>query len=157
MYPLLAYTSSDATYDPSTTLAAGTFLLAAIVVLATMILMIAAMWKVFAKAGQPGWVALVPILNSYQLLKIAGYPGWWVLLMLIPIVNIVIGIMVCLALARSFGRGPLFGIFGLIIFSGVGMLILAFGKDRYLGPGGSPHAVSGQSFEPTQPSSPTRA
>ncbi len=57
------------------------------------ILMVAAMWKVFTKAGQPGWAALIPIVNVYFLCKVAGRPGWWLILMLIPLVNFIILIM----------------------------------------------------------------
>ena len=52
--------------------------------------MIVALWKVFTKAGQPGWGILIPFLNIYFMCKIAGRPGWWLILMLIPFVNIII-------------------------------------------------------------------
>ncbi|MFZ0918068.1 MAG: DUF5684 domain-containing protein, partial [Candidatus Udaeobacter sp.] len=52
------------------------------------VLMIAALWKVFSKAGQPGWAAIIPIVNTYFLCKIAGRPGWWVILTFIPLVNL---------------------------------------------------------------------
>ena len=54
------------------------------------VLMIAAMWKVFTKAGQPGWASIIPIYNLYIWCKIVGRPGWWILLMLIPLVNIIV-------------------------------------------------------------------
>ena len=46
-------------------------------------------WVVFTKAGQPGWPALIPIYSTYILLKVIGRPGWWLLLFLVPLVNIV--------------------------------------------------------------------
>ena len=58
--------------------------------IAFIILMVAAMWKVFSKAGQPGWAAIIPIVNMYFLCKVAGRPGWWVILLLIPLVNLII-------------------------------------------------------------------
>jgi hypothetical protein len=58
--------------------------------LAFMILMIAACWKIFTKAGQPGWAAIIPIYNWYVLCKIVGRPGWWVILLLIPFINFII-------------------------------------------------------------------
>jgi membrane protein YqaA with SNARE-associated domain len=58
---------------------------------------VAAMWKVFTKAGQPGWAAIVPFYNTYVLLKIVGRPGWWLLLLFIPLVNIAILIIVMVA------------------------------------------------------------
>ena len=48
--------------------------------LAIMVVVIVGFWKVFEKAGQPGWAAIVPIYNAYILLKIVGRPGWWILL-----------------------------------------------------------------------------
>jgi hypothetical protein len=65
-----------------------------IISLLVTVLMIVAMWKVFTKAGQPGWGSIIPILNLYFLCKIAGRPGWWLLLMFIPVVNLIIWIIV---------------------------------------------------------------
>ena len=48
--------------------------------LAIVVVFVWGLWKVFEKAGEPGWAALVPIYNAIVLLKIAGRPGWWVLL-----------------------------------------------------------------------------
>ncbi len=67
------------------------------------------MWKVFVKAGQPGW-ASIPIYNLYVWCKIVGRPGWWIILMLIPFVNIIVGIVLCIDMAKSFGKGAGFGI-----------------------------------------------
>ena len=75
-----------------------------IIKLAILILVIVGMWKVFVKAGKPGWASIIPIYNVYVLLQIVGKPWWWLILMLIPIVNIVIWILVSLALARTLGR-----------------------------------------------------
>ena len=98
--------------------------------------MIASWWKVFAKAGQPGWAALIPIYNLYVLLMVAKRPGWWLLLYLIPIVNIVIGIIVAIDVAKNFGKGPGFGI-GLALLSIVFYPILAFGDAQYQAAGSS--------------------
>ena len=73
--------------------------------LAFIALMIASLWKVFTKAGEPGWAAIVPIYNTIVILKIAGKPWWWFLLMLIPLVNFVIMIIAIVALAKNFGKG----------------------------------------------------
>src|SRR2546426_9659264 len=79
--------------------------------LAVVVLLIAATWKVFTKAGKPGWAAIIPIYNTYVLIKVAGRPGWWLVLYIIPIVNIVISIIVSLDVARNFGKGGAFGFF----------------------------------------------
>jgi Family of unknown function (DUF5684) len=104
---------------------------------AFVILMIAALWKVFTKAGQPGWAAIVPILNTYFLCKIAGRPGWWVILMFIPFVNLIIWIILCIDIAKSFGKGAGFGI-GLLLLPFIFFLILGFGSAQYQGPSASP-------------------
>lgn len=101
--------------------------------LAFMILMIAACWKIFTKAGQPGWASIIPIYNWYVLCKIVGRPGWWVILLLIPFVNFIIGIILCIDLAKSFGKGVGFGI-GLILLGIIFFPILGFGSAQYQGP-----------------------
>ena len=101
--------------------------------LAFMILMIAACWKIFTKAGQPGWAAIIPIYNWYILCKIVGRPGWWVILLLIPFVNFIVGIILCIDLAKSFGKGVGFGI-GLILLGVIFFPILGFGSAQYQGP-----------------------
>jgi hypothetical protein len=94
---------------------------------------IAGLWKVFVKAGLPGWGAIIPLYNLYLLLKVAGRPGWWVVLYLIPIVNIVIHAFVAMDVARNFGKSKVFGIVGLWLFNVIGFLILGFSDARYSG------------------------
>jgi len=97
------------------------------------VLMIAAMWKIFTKARQPGWACLIPIYNIYILCKIVGRPGWWVILMLIPFVNFIIAIILCIDLAKSFGNGVGFGL-GLALLGIIFFPILGFGSSQYQGP-----------------------
>jgi len=101
--------------------------------LAFTVLMIAACWKIFTKAGQPGWASIIPIYNWYILCKIVGRPGWWVILLLIPFVNFSVGIVLCIDLAKSFGKGVGFGI-GLVLLSVIFFPILGFGSAQYQGP-----------------------
>jgi Family of unknown function (DUF5684) len=101
---------------------------------AIMVVMIVAFWKVFTKAGQPGWAAIIPIYNGYVLLKIAGRPGWWLLLFFIPVVNLVISLLVAIDVAKAFGQGAAFGVVLLWLFSVIGYLMLGFGNYRYQGP-----------------------
>ena len=98
--------------------------------IALIIVLIASIWKVFEKAGQPGWTAIVPILNILVLLRIAGRPWWWLLLMLIPIVNIVLSVMVSIDLAKSFGKDTLYGL-GLAFLSPIFYPMLGFGDAEY--------------------------
>jgi hypothetical protein len=110
---------------------AGSFL-GLIIPLAILVLVIVAMWKVFTKAGQPGWAVLIPIYNAYVLCKIAGKPGWWVILLFIPLVNFVIAIILAIGVANNFGKGAGFGI-GLAFLPMIFYPILAFGDATYGG------------------------
>jgi len=101
-----------------------------IIPLAIFVFIIVSMWKVFSKAGQPGWAILIPIYNFYVLCKVAAKPGWWVILMFIPVVNFVIGILVALGVAQQFGKGAGFGV-GLIFLPFIFYPILAFGNATY--------------------------
>jgi uncharacterized protein DUF5684 len=106
--------------------------------LAFSILILAAWWKIFTKAGQPGWACIIPIYNLYVWCKIVGRPWWWILLMLIPFVNFIILIILFIDLAKSFGKGVGFGI-GLLLLSVIFFPILGFGSAQYQGPtAGSP-------------------
>lgn len=104
-----------------------------LVYFALIVLMIIAWWKIFTKAGKPGWAAIVPIYNIIVLCEIVGRPVWWVILFLIPCVNIVAHIMLSLDLAKSFGKDVGFAV-GLIIFPYIFGLILGFGSATYIGP-----------------------
>lgn len=92
---------------------------------------IVATWKIYTKAGQPGWAAIVPIYNIIVFLKVVNRPLWWIILMLIPIVNIVILFIVIFDLGKSFGKGGAFSFFMLIVLSMIGMCMLGFGKAEY--------------------------
>jgi hypothetical protein len=88
------------------------------------------MWRIFEKAGKPGWAAIIPIYNAIVILQIAGKPVWWFFLYLIPLVNVVIAIMVTVAFARNFGKGGWFAV-GLIFLGFIFYPILAFGSAQY--------------------------
>lgn len=98
------------------------------------IVVMAAYWKVFEKAGHKGWKALIPIYNTYILLQIVGRPWWYLLLLLIPLVNIVIAIIIALDLGKTFGKGALWSICLLFLLPIVGPLLLGFGDDKYKAP-----------------------
>jgi uncharacterized protein DUF5684 len=100
------------------------------------LLMIASMWKVFTKANEPGWAAIIPIYNMIVWCKIVGRPIWWFILLFIPCVGIVIAIMLAIDLAKSFGKGAGFGI-GIVILPFIFLPILGFGSANYVGPAAS--------------------
>lgn len=101
--------------------------------IALIVVIIAALWKVFEKAGQPGWAAIIPFYNMYVLVtQIAKKEILWFILMFIPLVNIVISILVSIEVAKKFGKSELFGV-GLALLGFIFYPILAFGDARYEG------------------------
>ena len=114
----------------SNVLAAGIGMVTGLICLVIAVLAFAGMWKVFTKAGQPGWAAIVPIYNVVVLLKVAGKPLWWILLLLIPVANLVVAILAGIAVARNFGKGTGFGL-GLAFLAPIFYPILCFGSARY--------------------------
>ncbi len=99
--------------------------------LAFFVVAIIGVWKMFEKAGQPGWAVLIPIFNVYIMLKIARRPGWWLLLYLIPVANIIIGIIVAIDIAQNFGKSAIFGFFLNFLLGGIGYILLGFGDAQY--------------------------
>ncbi len=103
------------------------------------------LYRVFQKAGRPGWAGFVPVYNGWVLFEISGKPGWWVLFGLIPylggLIILVLSLLASLELAKRFGKSQVFAIFGLWLFSLVGYAILAFDSSKYQG-AGAPAAAS---------------
>lgn len=100
--------------------------------LALGVLAIVALWKIFVKAGEPGWAAIIPFYNLYVLFKITWGNGWKFLFLLIPIANIVFLIITMVKLAKAFGKSGGFAV-GLIFLSVIFYCILAFDQSQYLG------------------------
>lgn len=111
-----------------------------VLLLLIVVALIAAIWKTFEKAGQPGWAAIVPIYNLYIMVKMVGKPGYWVVLMLIPIVNYIFLIWTYNLISKSFGKGVGFTL-GLIFLSPIFWMILGFGSAQYQGPAGAGSAT----------------
>ena len=118
--------------DPNAGSAAGAAVggVVMLIWLAFVVLMFAALWKIFVKAGEPGWAAIIPIYNIIVMLKIAGKPAWWVILMLIPVANIIVGFLMCDAIAKRFGKGTGFAI-GMLLLPFIFYPVLAWGDNRY--------------------------
>ncbi|WP_182865725.1 DUF5684 domain-containing protein [Rhodopirellula sp. JC639] len=107
-------------------------LLMLVIQLAIIVVVIAGLWKTFEKAGKPGWGAIIPIYNIILLLQIAGRPIWWIVLCLIPLVNLIIAIVISIDVAKNFGKGVGFGI-GLAFLGFIFYPILGFGDAKYQG------------------------
>jgi hypothetical protein len=114
---------------------------------------VAGMWRVFTKAGRPGWAAVIPFYNVYVLLQVAGRPAWWLLFYVLSVftffvppvslgIALVLGIVVGIDVARRFGRGSGFGV-GLGILPFIFYPILGFGAARYQGEDGQGGAGGG--------------
>ena len=110
---------------------------------------LAGMWKAFEKMGRKGWEGIVPIYNIYILLQIVGKPVWWIVLFLIPLVNLIVAILVCIEVAKGFGKGTGFGVC-LALFGFVFWPILGFGDAQWQGVTASPGGF------PVTPSTPAR-
>jgi len=120
--------------DEATAAAAGAAGLVLLMVqLVVSLVVIAGNWKVYSKAGKPGWACIIPVYNMVVLLEIVGRPIWWIVLLLIPCVNIVVLVILFVDLAKSFGKDGAFAA-GLVLLSPIFILILGFGSAEYQGP-----------------------
>ncbi len=124
----------------------GVFAVLALLALGTVILVIVAKWKIFEKAGQPGWAAIIPIYNKLIMLRIVGRPDWWIVLVFIPPVNLGVSVLLNIDLAKVFDREEIFAV-GLILLPFVFYPILAFGDASY----SKPQRASGQIDGVTRP------
>lgn len=101
-----------------------------VIYLIIIIASLAGMWKIYEKAGHPGWKALIPIYNLVVLMRIIGKPAWWVLLMLIPYIGIIWSVWSTNLLSKSFGRGIGFTL-GLFFLPFIFYPVLGFSKATY--------------------------
>jgi len=116
-----------------------------IAILAIVILWCVSVWKVFKKAGKPGWASLIPCHNTVVFLEIAGKPGWWFFLIIIPFVGIIFAILALVDFVERFGKGGGY-IIGMIFLPFIFMPMLALGDAQYLGP-----KTDGPPGQPTLP------
>ncbi len=133
LVPVLALMQPDPYADDTAAGIAGCLGggLGCVVWLAVVGLVIAGLWKVFEKAGRPGWEAVIPFYNIYILtVEIARREILWFILALIPFVNIIAAIVVSIDVARKFGKGTGFGI-GLALLPFIFYPMLGFGDARY--------------------------
>ncbi|HKO56538.1 MAG TPA: DUF5684 domain-containing protein [Thermoanaerobaculia bacterium] len=129
LFPVLLLLQDDPNAAATRALGAGLGVGGSIVVLLVAIFYIWVFWKVFEKAGEPGWAAIIPIYNLYVLCKIAGKPGWWVILLLIPFVGFIVLAPVSIGVAHRFGKSTGFGI-GLWLLGFIFYPVLAFSDAR---------------------------
>jgi hypothetical protein len=100
---------------------------------AVIALLIVSMWKLFVRAGKPGWASIIPIYNSVVMLEIAGKPLWWIFMLFIPFVNIVFGFLILYHFSKAYGKSDGFSI-AVALLSIVFIPLLAFSDAKYQGP-----------------------
>ncbi len=108
-----------------------------VVWLAVVVLNVVGGWKILTKAGRPGWGVVIPVYNLYLACKIAGRPGWWLVLLLVPAVNIAIGIVIAIDIAKAFSKGAGYGV-ALWFLSFIFIPILGLGSATYTPPTTAP-------------------
>ncbi len=104
-----------------------------IILLIFYVLLVAAQWKIFSKAGEPGWACLIPLYNVFVMFRVIYGSGLKCLLLLVPLLNMIVGIAMWIRLAQAFGKGLGFAILTLL-FPNIFTLILGFGSAEYEGP-----------------------
>ncbi len=103
-----------------------------LIVLAFVILMLVAIWKIFEKAGEPGWSSLIPIYNIIVWLKFVGRPWWYIFFLLFPATAAVLWVIMAFGTARSFNRGIPFAL-GVTLLPFIFIPILGFDSSTYIG------------------------
>jgi len=148
--------ATDYTYTTTSTssVSGSKVLMLVVPILAIVLIAVVSQWKIFKKAGKPGWAAIVPVYNAWVLFEITGYPSWLALLSLVPFVNFIAAIVSILAsfkLAKLFGKSDFFAVMN-VLFPFVTLPILAFGKAEFQGaPEKTADLHSPKSFDPTNP------
>ncbi len=90
------------------------------------------MWKLFEKAGKPGWAAIIPLYNSWVLMEIIGFPGYYMLIMFVPFIGTLFALYACFKVPLVFGKDTMWGVLA-IFFAPIVFLMLAFGDAQYQG------------------------
>jgi hypothetical protein len=111
------------------------FICVSVVFLVWLVVFIAGLWKMFVKAGKPGWASLIPLYNAVVLLNIMGRPWWYLIFAVIPGANVVLGVIVAFGISRSFGQNIIFAIAMIFLFPFL-IPVLGFGSAVYVGPMG---------------------
>jgi hypothetical protein len=128
--------------------ASGTSWVGMLVGLVFLVVLLAAQWRIFTKAGEAGWKSIIPIYNTIVMLKIVGRPWWWLLpLMFVPLLNVVLLVIVTNDLSKSFGHGMGMTL-GLIFLSFIFLPVIGFGGSQYQGPAAEKAHAGGLPVQP---------
>ena len=130
----LQMTDQSATDAAATAMAGGLFMIIMLFTIAVTVISVVSMWRLFVKAGKPGWAALVPVYNIIVMLEIAGKPLWWVAMFFLPVANVVFSILAYIDFAKAYGKDTAWGVL-LAFFTPIVAPIMAFSKStQYVGP-----------------------
>lgn len=135
-------------YSTDNTSASGSVAVFFIIYVIVVVALLVASWKAFTKAGRKGWEAIIPFYNLVVLCQIVGLSGWFLLLFLVPFVNLIFSIYLLHRISKSFGHGAGMTILQILL---IGQFIIAFGKSQYVGPNGQPKADNPTPPSPTPP------
>lgn len=115
--------------------AAVVVLVCLMIVLAAVVIRIVANIRIFTKAGERWWKALIPGYNMYVMADIVyGRKFAWVFVFgLVEQLNPFYTAITAYNMGLAFGRGVVFCLLS-VFFPTVTRLILAFGKDEYKKP-----------------------
>lgn len=123
--------STSSTIDSGPAAAFAIFL--TIISLVIAVFMVVSLWRLFAKAGKPGWASIVPFYNYIVMLEIAGKPIWWFAMFFVPFADIVFAIMTLFAFVKAYGRSDGFAVLS-IFFPFVTYPMMAFSAStQYVG------------------------
>jgi len=136
MNQLLAAAGEAVQTEPATVIGVIVLFFFAMVLaaIALCVLVLIAQWRLFEKAGQPGWTALIPFYNHVKLLEIVNYPLWWIVLLLMPFANIIVWLLLSRRISQAFGKEDWGFATGLFLLPVVFFPILGFGKSEYSNP-----------------------
>ena len=94
-------------------------------------------YKMFIKAGYPGWKAFIPFMNTWFMLDISKKPKWWFFCQFIPVAGWFFSIVILIEFVKCFGKfkfyqhaATAFAAFIYFVYVGTNK------KDRFIGPEG---------------------
>jgi signal peptidase I len=99
----------------------------------------AGLWKLFQKAGEPGWKAIIPFYSSFIMLKLSGRPGWWLIWVFIPAATWIISAGIVVDFIKNYGKFSIRHRAAAILLPFIYLPKWGFeSKTIYLGPSASP-------------------
>lgn len=108
----------------------GLFLGIILFIIVLCLISIISNWKIFNKAGKPGWASIIPFYNYVVMIQIAKLPMVYLLLMFVPIAQIYAIFKINIEIAKKFGKSAGFGI-GMTLVPIIFVPLLAFSDNTY--------------------------